>query len=70
METNNIFIVWTYLVIISLVLIPFRTDGYLVVADIRKLLFSSLLGFVITSIMMFLFLPFFLIDTIQNITRK
>lgn len=70
MEINNIFIVWAYLAIISLILIPFRTDGYLVVTDIKKLLFGSLLGFIITSVMMFLFLPFFLIDTIQNITRK
>jgi hypothetical protein len=70
MEINSIFIVWTYLSIISLILIPFRTDGFIIMADIRKLLFGSLLAFIITSVMLFLFLPLLLIDTVQNIIRK
>lgn len=58
------------LCILSLVLIPFRKDAGLIIADIYSLLTKSLLSFFITVILLFFMLPIFLIDSINNILKK
>lgn len=58
------------LCLISIILIPFRTDSDVVIGEIYILLTKSLLSFFITTILLFFMLPIFLIDSINNIFRK
>ena len=61
---------WFYLGMVSLLLLPFRSDWFKIQIDLKKLFFSSVLHFVVTSIMCYLFIPFILIDSIINIYKN
>jgi hypothetical protein len=70
MAISSFFIAWFYLGIASLLLLPFRSDWFKIQIDLKKLFFGSLLRFVVTSIMCYIFIPFILIDSIINIYKS
>jgi hypothetical protein len=70
MEISNLFIIWFYLGILSFLLLPFRNDFMLVNNDLKKLFFKSTLGFFVSLVLAYFFMPFIIIDTIKNIYEK
>jgi hypothetical protein len=70
MAISSFFMAWFYLGMVSLLLLPFRSDWFKIQIDLKKLFFSSVLHFVVTSIMCYLFIPFILIDSIINIYKN
>jgi hypothetical protein len=58
------------LCLISIILIPFRSDSHIVIGEMYILLTKSILSFFITIILLFFMLPIFLIDSVNNIFRK
>jgi hypothetical protein len=63
--------VWIWFLSISLCLIPFRTDGRILIMEILTMLFSNrLTGFVFSAILLFIFLPFTVPHSINNIINK
>lgn len=70
MEISSFFMVWFYLGMVSLLLLTFRSDWFIMQIDLKKLFFTSILHFVITSAMFYLFMPFILIDSIINIYKN
>ena len=67
---NNFIIAWFYLGVLSLAILPFRGDWIAVQIDLKRLFFSSISHFIISSIIGYLFMPFILIDSIINIFRN
>lgn len=70
MEISSLFIIWFYLGILSFLLLPFRNDFMLVNNDLKKLFFKSTLGFFVSLVLAYFFMPFVIIDTIKNIYEK
>jgi hypothetical protein len=70
MAISSFFTAWFYLGMVSLFLLPFRSDWFKIQIDLKKLFFGSVLRFVVTSIMCYIFIPFVLIDTIINIYKN
>lgn len=70
METSKLLIIWGYIGVISLLLLPFRPDSKLVLNDLFYLSFKSTFNFIATLILMYLMLPIALIDTISVIYRN
>jgi hypothetical protein len=50
-------------------LIPFRKDASMILNDVNKLMFRSTFGFIMTVILLFIFLPPLIIDTIYNLKK-
>ena len=67
---SNFLIAWFYLGVLGVAILPFRSDWIAVQIDLKRLFFGSILHFVISSIMGYLFMPFILIDSIINIFRN
>jgi hypothetical protein len=70
MEISSFFIAWFYLGIVSLIILPLRSDWAKIQIDFKRLFFNSWLHFVISSIMAYLFMPFILLDSLINIYRS
>ena len=63
-------IAWFYLGIFGVATLPFRSDWIAVQIDLKRLFFSSILHFIISSIIGYIFMPFILIDNIINIFKN
>jgi hypothetical protein len=63
--------IWIWFLCISLSLIPFRTDARLLIMEILTMLFShKLIGFIFSATILFIFLPFTVPHSINNIINK
>lgn len=63
--------IWIYFLSLGVCLLPFRSDGSLIMTDIVGMLFSNrIIGFVFSATLLFLFLPFTVPYSIANIINK
>lgn len=67
----SFFKLWICFVILALSLLPFRSDGKIVILEILGMLFTNrLIGFIFSALVLFIFLPFTVPYSIKNIINK